>query len=107
MKKAYYSFVEDGSDWVELHRWGSGTESFLVTISSSATPDNAFETLTAETAGQCLGPGDDDFLFSLLCELVRKEFSHFEEMSEEETSERIEHLAEEWGLEPREIDYLI
>lgn len=93
MKKFYYQ---------------DGPESCRVCFSSAAkTPEEAMESLTMETTGNCLGPSDfcDDFYTETLA-LVTENWSIAEEMNAEETQERIEHLADEWGLEEKELEYL-
>lgn len=106
MKKIYYEFADDGR--ITIHCRG-GVERFLVTISSSATPDNLTDTLTAETNGYSIGPAnldDDAESFAELVEFARKEWKNFEEMSEEETKKRLGNLSEEWGLGISDVDYL-
>ncbi|WP_294855903.1 hypothetical protein [uncultured Oscillibacter sp.] len=79
-------------------------ERFLITVASTATKEDAADTLTAETGGDCIGPEDaeeSDELAYLL-----DNWDSLEEMSAEEEDERIAHLADEWGLEPQAIDYL-
>jgi hypothetical protein len=76
---------------------------FLLTVSSAATPENAHETLTAETGGSCIGPGDD--AERELAEVLAR-WGELEEMGRGEIDERISHLAEEWGLAPGELEYL-
>lgn len=76
----------------------------IYTISSAVmTPEEAIDTLTLTTEGYCLGPED-------LCdtdpEFLAENFADFEEMSVYDEDVRINHLAEEWGLTPAEIDYL-
>lgn len=102
MKKMYYSIADDRS--IELARY-DGRERFIITVSSKATPADVQSTLTAETGGYTLGPGDDST--QDLCEFVRNNWDMLDEMSAYETSAYIEELAEGWGLIPDEIDYLI
>lgn len=93
MKKFYYQ---------------DGPERCRVCFSSLAkTPDEAMESITMETAGNCIGPSDfyDDFYSETLA-MVKDNWSGAEEMSEEEAQERIEHLADEWGLPKEELEYL-
>lgn len=78
----------------------------IITISSSASLDNFEETLTAETGGGCLGPGDAEYMAEER-ETIRAGWNQLEEMPEAEARERVEHLAKEWGLEPEELEYLI
>lgn len=78
----------------------------IITISSSATLDDFEESITAETGGGCLGPGDAEYMAEER-EAIRTNWSQLEEMPEGEARERVEHLAKEWGLEPDQLDYLI
>lgn len=81
------------------------TESFMLTVSSSATIDNFHETFTAETGGNCLGPADyEDSLPEV--SYILENWGKMKEMPPEEAAERIAHLADEWGLNPGELQFL-
>lgn len=86
-----------------------GLEHNAIFFSSSAkTPEEAMETITATTAGNCLGPIDmeEDETYSIFFALVKDNFKDADEMSKAETDARIAHLAEEWGLPLAELEYL-
>ena len=95
MKKFYY--IEEGTQ-----------ERCRVCFSSKATtPEQAMETLTMETGGNCLGPSDfENEAYEEALTMVEENWDDAEEMSEEEAHERIEHLADEWGLAIDELEYL-
>lgn len=93
MKKFYYQ---------------DGPEKCRACFSSKAKmPEEAMESLTMETSGNCLGPADwyDEHYDEALV-MVKENWNDAEEMSEEETTERINHLADEWGLTIEELEYL-
>lgn len=100
MKKLYYAYYENEMDVCRF----DCVESYLITISSSATKKNFHESFTAETGGDCLGPDDisDDYL-----DFIIENWDRFEEMSSSDAAERIEHLAEEWELSAEELSYLL
>jgi len=100
MKKMYYAIYDEKE---EAYRW-DGTERFLLTISSdAATPEEAVETVTGETEGPCFGPADDE---EWVRDFIAENWDTFEEMGAEEEEERILHLASEWGLDPKDLNYL-
>lgn len=99
MKKMYYA-IYDGEP--EAYRW-DGAESYMITVSSEATKEDAIETVTGETGGNCFGPADPE---EWVEEFISDYWDTFEEMEPEEEEERILHLAEEWGLESEDLDYL-
>lgn len=95
MRKIYYT--EEGTQ-----------ERCRICFSSSAeSPEQAMESLTMETSGNCLGPADFvDEAYKEALALVTENWEYAEEMSEEEAHDRIEHLADEWGLSEKELEYL-
>lgn len=95
MKKFYYT--EKGTQ-----------ERCRVCFSSKAkNPEQAMETLTMETGGNCLGPSDwENEAYEEALHMVTENWNDAEEMSVEEARERIEHLADEWGLNESELEYL-
>ena len=95
MKKFYY--IEEGTK-----------ERCRVCFSSSAkSPEQAMESLTMETGGNCLGPSDfENEAYEEALTMVEENWDDAKEMSAEETQERIEHLADEWGLAEEALEYL-
>ena len=95
MKRFYYT--EEGTQ-----------ERCRVCFSSKAkNPEQAMETLTMETGGNCLGPSAlENEAYEEALALVTENWDDAEEMSEAEAKERIEHLADEWGLDESELEYL-
>lgn len=75
----------------------------MITVSSEATKEDALETATGETGGNCFGPADSE---EWVEDFISENWDSFEEMEPEEVEERILHLAEERGLEPEDLDYL-
>lgn len=82
-------------------------ERYMITISSSATKDSWEDSFTAETGGYCIGPADlCDGCDEHYAEFVAGNWESFEEMEDDEEEERIQHLAEEWGLDESDLEYL-
>ena len=88
----------------KIYMMNDNGEMNLITVSSTATKEDAADTLTAETGGDCIGPNDAEESKELA--YLQDNWDSLEEMSAEEENERIAHLADEWGLEPQDIDYL-
>ena len=85
------------------------TGAMLITVSSAATIENFVDSLTAETEGYTLCGGGDDFIDDMDCEeiqFVRDNWNGLEEVNKEEENEIIAYLADCWGLEEEDIDYL-
>ena len=62
------------------------------------------DSITMETCGDCLGPADFyDEQYEETLQLVKEKWEQTEEMSPDEARERIEHLADEWGLTLEEL----
>lgn len=99
MKKMYYGIY--GGE-AQAYRW-DGTERYLITVSSGSAKEDALDTVTGETGGNCFGPADAE---EWVEDFISENWDSFEEMDSEEVEERILHLAEEWGLDPEELDYL-
>lgn len=75
--------------------------------SAAATPEEAIDSLTLETAGSYLGP--DDFCNSVAEEAVAYLSVHWneaQEMPDADADKYISTLAECWGLSHAELDYL-
>lgn len=102
MKKLYYG-IYNGE--IEVHRNG---EAYMLTISSSAeTVDEAMESITGETGGNCFGPNESyDEGMEWLHGFLEHNLKYFEDMDSDEEQERIKHLADEWKLNPEELEYL-
>ena len=85
------------------------TGNMLITVSSAATIENFVDSLTVETEGSTLCGGGDDFIDCMDCEeiqFVRDNWNGLEEVNKEEENEIIAYLADCWGLEEEDIDYL-
>lgn len=61
-------------------------EAFMITVSSEATPETAYATITIETGGNCLGPADDGL--DLYIDYVVEHWDAFVEMDNKEADAR-------------------
>lgn len=101
MKKMYYVCCDDGTIEYTRH---DGREQFLITISSTGDP---LETATFE-AGGWKGPYDiDEDNFEDIRNVILENLRWFEDMSQEEAEDHIQHLSEAWGVPAANLDYLI
>lgn len=100
MKKIYY-IMESGEPMLYC---GDKWEHYLVTAASDATAENVMQTVTGQKDdGTVFGPGDDN---GWIEKFLRGNLKYMEEMRPKKEDEWIGTLAEQWGTDESDLNYL-
>lgn len=100
MKKYYYGWGENGYEDAQ-----PGQERYIITVPNNYAPEDQGYGVSAETGGYDIG-GDDIEADSALLNFIAENMSYFEDMEPDEVEERIQHLSEEWGVSPEDLEHL-